>query len=104
MHYEIIISPFLSCMCMYLSLVVERPYVTKETFRGREKFNEYWRRQVLRKQRNISFPQLKGKLLYDAERDIAIAKWEAEFLNFRATAAPSRRPCGKTSGIITSMR
>ena len=66
------------------ALYVERVYDPAGVFKGQRGIAAYWKRQVIGKHRagSIRFNQLEDDLVFDAERNVAMVKWEAQFDNF----------------------
>ena len=73
---------------------MERPYDSGGSFAGKPAIRSYWARQVGTQQRGVQFRQLSDELIWDEERQTALAKWEAAFER-RCAARGQRwaRPC-----------
>ena len=65
------------------AIYVERAFDASATMRGREAIREYWQRQICGKQSNIKFRHVRGEMVLDTERRVAVVMWLAEFDNFR---------------------
>ncbi len=73
------------------AVYVERPFDKAATFRGRAAIRAYWVAQICGKQSNIVFRHVRGEMVLDAERRVAVVKWLAEFDNFRFKAQVARK-------------
>jgi SnoaL-like domain len=69
---------------------MERVFDRKATFVGLEAVKEYWDRQIVHKQSNITFRHLTSRMIRDIDQPVAIVHWLAEFDNKREQRGPDK--------------
>jgi hypothetical protein len=69
---------------------IERVFDRKATFVGLEAVKEYWIRQIVGKQSNISFRHLTSRMIRDIDQPIAVVQWLAELDNKREQRGPDK--------------
>ena len=62
---------------------LEHPFDPNRIYEGRAGIRDYWVRQIQGKQRDIRFTQVSEALLLDSEKQTALAKWSATFMNLQ---------------------
>jgi len=69
---------------------MERVFDRKATFVGLGAVKEYWQRQIVGKQSNITFRHLKSRMIRDVDQLIAVVHWLAEMDNKREQRGPEK--------------
>lgn len=90
------------------AVYVERPFSDRGTYRGHEGIRNYWISHIQGHEKDIHFRQIQDDLVFDTEKGVAVAKWEARFsvkrqdgsyrpVAFLQTAKLTFAACGRIS-------